>query len=136
MGFLTNVSISNDVWHDIAKDPQRLVDAINIGMNEGILGPVHETLDEQGRGYPEYTEHVRRSIPNGVTVHSAQHYDTAQVIVNPYGSMATAAHEIPHAIYLGWLKGADYRKTHAEKIADELEELARRIRKEIREAKA
>lgn len=136
MGFLTNVSINNDFWHIIERDPQGLVDAIRTGMNYGLEGPMavvfHERDMEDGdeirlRNY--FLD--RREIPQGVTVHKAQHYDFPQVIVNPRGSHAVAAHEIPSAIYEGWLKGGAYRRELAMNTVKELRDLADRIEREI-----
>lgn len=132
MGFLTNVSISNDFWHEIAKDPQRLVDAIAIGMNEGIEGPLFASLE--GGRWSRRAEYVRHATPQGVTVHRARHYDEPQVIVNTYGSHAIAAHEIALAITHGWLDQNTYNREHAKRVAEVLEEQALRIRVALRQA--
>lgn len=141
MGFSTNVTISNDFWHDIAKDPQKLVDAIQEGMSEGAGGesPISDTLDAQdGSEWRRRYANERRYYvaPQGVVVHKAQHNDTAQVIVNTYGSRAIAAHEIPSAIAHGWLDLDTYNEQHAEEIAKELHRLAASIRKTVRNVKA
>lgn len=134
MGFLTNVSISNDFWHDIAKDPQKLVDAISIGMNDGIDGPMFEAFD--GGRYSKRAEYTRSQTPQGVIVHKAQHYDTPQIIANPYGSMPIAAHEIVTAIDNGWLETNKYNEEYAEKTAKLLHAEAARIRKAVKNKKA
>jgi hypothetical protein len=136
MGFLTNVSISNDFLHEIAKDPQGLVEAIYIGMNEGIDGPLHTALSEAVRivGGPRHDLHVRQATPQGVKVHRARHYDEPQVIVNPYGHHAFPANEISHAIGYGWLDGGEYRRQTAEQTAKLLEDTAADIRRALRKA--
>lgn len=142
MGFLTNVSISNDFWHEIAKDPDRLIEAISIGMNDGVEGPLAQTWaakdQRAGCKYSRSTHnwHVSQRIPQGVTVHKAQHYDTPQIIVNTYGSHAIAAHEIVPAIQDGWLDLNKYNEEHAEAVAKLLHAEARRIRKAIKNKKA
>lgn len=136
MGFLTNISISNDFWHTIAADPDKLVGAISIGMNYGTDGPLSTTFYERDEreGKDSYRYHVQRATPQGVTVHKAQHYDTPQVITNVYGSRAQAAHEMPYAIRQGWLEGNPYRREEAEKTVQLLEELAANIRKALKAA--
>jgi hypothetical protein len=134
MGFLTNISISNDFWHEIAKDPQKLVDAISVGMNDGIDGPLFEVF--QGGRWSKRAEYVRRQTPQGVTIHRARHYDDPQVIVNTYGSHAIAAHELPYAINpMGdnpsWIDLNPYHREHAEKVAKTLEDQARHIRQAL-----
>jgi hypothetical protein len=142
MGFQTIVSISNDFWHKIAKDPQKLVDAISVGMNSGAgeLGPIAQAFDEAPDA-PEYRKadawrNRYRTAPQGVTVHKAEHYDTPQIICNPYGYHAIAAHEIVTAIENGWLDGGKYREQQAEEVAKLLHAEAARIRKAIRNKKA
>jgi hypothetical protein len=134
MGFYTNVSISNDFWHEIAREPKKLVDAISIGMNEGIDGPLFAALD--GGRYSERALYTRRNTPQGVTVHKAQHADTPQIIVNAYGYHSVAAHEIVPAIQNGWLDASTYNEEHAEKVAKLLHAEAAHIRKAIRNKKA
>lgn len=136
MGFSTNITISNDFWHEIAADPQKLVDAIAVAMNDGIEDPQHETFVEH---HPEhyqvdYVGYVKRMVPQGVTVHRAMHNDIPQVICSTYGSHAIAAHEIPWAIRDGWLDGYEYRARQAEAVAKELHRLAGQIRSEARKA--
>jgi hypothetical protein len=137
MGFVTNVSISNDFWYEISKDPQKLVDAIGIGMNYGIDGPLTDAHDaaDGGRWAPRYA-YVRQATPQGLTVHQAQHADTPQIIVNTYGSHPIAAHEIVSAIEHGWLDTNDYHETHAEEVAKLLHAEAARIRKAVKNKKA
>src|SRR5688572_16069897 len=115
MGFYTNVSISNDFWHNIAKDPDALVAAISTGMNYGIDGPLSEAL--AGGRYSARNRHVSAETPQGVIVHRAQHADTPQIIVNTYGSHPIAAHEITSAIESGWLEQNKYNEQHAEAVA-------------------
>jgi hypothetical protein len=134
MGFVTNISISNDFWHEIAKDPQKLVDAISVGMNDGIDGPLFEAFE--GGRWSLRAEYTRRETPQGVIVHKAQHADDPQIIVNTYGSHPIAAHEITTAIQNGWLDTNEYNEQHAEKVAKLLHAEAARIRKAIRNKKA
>lgn len=134
MGFLTNVSISNDFWHEIAKNPQRLVDAISVGMNDGIDGPNFAAFD--GGRYSRRADYARAVTPQGVTVHKAQHYDTPQIIANPYGNSPIAAHEIVTAIENGWLETNPYNEEYAEKVAKLLHAEAARIRKAVKNKKA
>lgn len=137
MGFSTNITIQNDFWHEIAKDPQKLVDAITIGMNDGAGGgnPISDILDnEYGRDSQTWRRRYQ-TAPQGVVVHKAQHNDVPQVIVSTYGSHAIAAHELPTAIDRGWLDLNPYNEKHAEDIAKELTRLARSIRAGIKEAK-
>lgn len=134
MGFLTNISISNDFWHDIQKDPKRLVDAITVVMNDGTNSPVHQAIVNKYGGYKAHEAEVRRLTPQGVTIHRARHYDDPQVIVNPYGSEPVDAAEIPHAISLGWLDIATHKRRVAEEAADELERTAKEIRKALKDA--
>jgi hypothetical protein len=138
MGFLTNVSISNDFWHQIAKDPQKLVDAISIGMNDGTESVLGETLDARSSDL-EYRARHRHYLkyqvaPQGVIVHHARHYDEPQIIVNAYGRMPVNAAEIPSAIEFGWLDLNEYNARTAEAVATELEEAAERIRLKLGEA--
>jgi hypothetical protein len=137
MGFLTNVSISNDFWHEIARNPQKLVDAITIGMNDGTESVLGETLDAHT------DQHYRRRhryylkygvAPQGVIVHHARHYDEPQIIVNPYGRMPLNANEIPSAIEFGWLDLNEHNAKTAHAVATELEECAERIREKLSEA--
>jgi hypothetical protein len=134
MGFVTNISISNDFWHKIAEDPQRLVNAISSGMNYGIDGPLSEAFD--GGRYGARNAHVQRETPQGVIVHKAQHADTPQIIVNTYGSHPIAAHEITTAIENGWLETNKYNEQHAEAVAKLLHAEAARIRKAVKNKKA
>lgn len=136
MGFLTNVSISNDYWHNIAKDPQKLVDAISVMMNDGMDSPLGDALDAQeGRAsMRRYKAEQRREVPQGVIVHHARHYDDPQIIVNTYGTRAIAAHEIAYAIPHGWLALNRYNRQHAEDVAKTLEDEARAIREALRKA--
>jgi hypothetical protein len=148
MGFLTNISISNDFWHTIKKDPEKLVDAIGVWMNHGSNSPVGEVLDAQRREREvndplEILERraradweQRRLLPQGVTVHHARHYDEPQVIVNAYGMHPVAANELPQAIRLGWLDLNEYKRKHAENVAKELERLAKEIRQSLKQADA
>jgi hypothetical protein len=133
MGFYTNVTTSNDFWHEIAKDPERLVEAISVGMNYGIDDPISEAFD--GGRWGERAAHVRPYLPQGVIVHQARHADDPQIIVNTYGSQAIAANEITTAIQNGWLED-DYNEEHAEAVASLLHAEAARIRKAIRNKKA
>lgn len=140
MGFSTNVTIQNDFFHDIAKDPQALVDAIQIGMNYGTgHSPLRETLAarQDATDFDRRHEWEMRFLkPQGVTVHKAQHNDVPQVIVNTYGSHAIAAHELPYAIQRGWLGLNKYNKKHAQEVANELGRLARDITKAIKDQEA
>jgi hypothetical protein len=136
MGFSTNVTISNDFWHDIKKDPERLVEYIGRAMNDGTNSPLREAIDVRhpSPGRDRYNYELRYGGPQGVVVHQARHNDEAQVIVNTYGSRAVAANEIPHAIDLGWLKLNEYNRTHAESVLKELEYLTRRLKKALKDA--
>lgn len=134
MGFYTNVTISNDFWHDIAKDPQKLVDAISVGMSYGIDDPIFEAMD--GGRWGERAAHVRSELPQGVIVHQARHADDPQIIVNTYGSRAVAANEIVTAIENGWLDQNKYNEQHAEAVAKLLHAEAARIRKAVKNKKA
>lgn len=134
MGFSTNITISNDFWHDIAKKPQALVDSISVAMNEGTDSPIAQAF-EANDARASYRDYVRREVPYGVTVHRAQHNDVPQVIVNTYGSHAISAHELPTAIANGWLDCNKYNEHHAEAVAKELHQLAARIRKSVRDRK-
>lgn len=137
MGFLTNISISNDFWHTIKDDPQKFIDAITIGMNSGAgsPGPLSETYDARetnGNLIRHNWEMKHLVAPQGVTVHQARHYDEPQVIVNARGTHAIAAHEIPYAIRSGWLDVREYNRQHAETVAKTLEDLAKDIRWELK----
>lgn len=136
MGFSTNITIQNDFFHEIAKDPQRLVDAIGIGMNSGAGGntPLSDALDAKRDRGREQWKRQYQDAPQGVTVHKAQHNDVPQVIVSTYGAHAVAAHELPYAIEQGWLDLNPYNAKHAEEIAKELTRLARDIRKQAKKA--
>jgi hypothetical protein len=139
MGFLTNISISNDFWHEIARDPQKLVDAISIGMSDGTETVLGETLDAYSD--QEYRRQHRHNLryrvaPQGVIVHHARHYDEPQIIVNTYGRMPVNAAEIPSAIDFGWLDLSERNAEAAEAVARELEDTARRIRTKLAEARA
>lgn len=137
MGFLTNVSISNDFWHEIKADPQKFVDAITIGMNDGVEGPLNVALNEREGIHPGHREHdryVRNNTPQGVIIHHARHYDDPQIIVNPHGTHPIPANEITHAIRYGWLDGNRYRRQTAEQTAKLLEDTAADIRKALRKA--
>lgn len=138
MGFLTNVSISNDFWHTIAKNPQALVDYIGRAMNDGTRSPLREALDEKyDRPHrKEYGHELRYSGPQGVLVHHARHYDEAQVIVNPYGSYPVNAAELPGAINNGWLDLNKYNEDKAEATARILEDTAKQIRQALKKANA
>ena len=134
MGFSTNITIQNDFWHEIYRDPQKLADAILVGMNEGQGDPLAEvSAAKYGRRFRHDQEELRWARLNYVSVHRAQHNDTSQVIVNTYGSHAIAAHELPYAIQQGWLDLNRYNKEHAEEVAKELTRLARNIRQAIKE---
>lgn len=138
MGFFTNITISNDFWHEISAEPERFVDAITVGMNSGINGPIHEALLEKTGTHNIRVHHdyVRKLTPQGLTVHQATHADVPQVICSTYGRHPIAAHEIPYAISEGWLDGGKYREDNALAVAKELDALAREIRKAVKEAKS
>lgn len=138
MGSLTNVSISNDFWHEISRNPQKLVDAIGIGMNDGTESVLGETLDamtdqDWRRRHRHYLKY--QVAPQGVIVHQAHHYDEPQIIVNPYGRMPLNAVEIPSAIDFGWLDLNPGNEKTAEAVASVLEEAAVRIRERLSAAR-
>lgn len=135
MGFYTNVTFSNDFWHNIAKNPDKLLAAISVMMNYGMNSPLGEMVDLR---YDRYKHDRAREcgVPQGVIVHKARHADEPQVIINTYGSHAIDAEELPTAIQMGWLDENPYNEKHAEAVARELNRLARSIRSEVREAKA
>lgn len=137
MGFLTNVSISNDYWHAIAKNPEKLVDGIGWAMNYGINSPIRDTLDamDDNEGRRIHRFEMRQAVPYGVVVHHARHYDEPQIIVNTYGSRAIPAHEIASAIRYGWLDLSKYNREHAERVATLLEQEAALIRKALVDAR-
>jgi hypothetical protein len=128
MGFLTNVSISNDYWHEISRKPQQLADAISIGMNYGIDSPLHKAINAKYEKDDFHDNYVNKQTPQGVTVHQARHFDEPQVIVNTYGFNPVNAAEVGPAIDLGWLGFNKYNRTHAEHVAEELEQTAKLIR--------
>lgn len=137
MGSLTNISISNDFWHEIAAKPERLVNGIRRAMNYGTNSPLRDTFDAQSAPSKATVTHdfeVRRAVPQGVVVHKAEHYDTPQIIVNTYGTQALPAHEVAYAIQRGWLDLREYNRQHAEAVATLLEDEARRIRKALKAA--
>ena len=136
MGFSTNVTISNDFWHEIKADPEAFVDGITVAMNYGTNSPLADVLDTERGDDDRMWERHYRMTPQGVTVHKALHNDEPQIIVSTYGSEAVAAHEIPYAIQRGWLKLNQYNEKHAESIAHELERVAKHIRRAIKEEQA
>lgn len=140
MGFSTNITIQNDFWHNIAEDPQALVEGIARGMNDGTNSPHHiaYAMKQPEDHYlrRELWELEYQTAPQGVTVHKAQHNDVPQVIASTYGSYAVAAHELPVAIDYGWLDLNPYNEKQAENIAKELTRLARDIRARAKAAKA
>jgi hypothetical protein len=135
MGFLNNVSISNDYWHTIAKDPQKLIEGISWAMNEGTNSPLRDALDAKrdSENRRLYNFVLRQLVPQGVVVHHARHYDEPQIIVNTYGSQAIPAHEIASAISHGWLDLNRYKREHAERVATLLEQEAKCIREALKE---
>lgn len=68
MGFMTEVSILNDSWHELRKNPQQLVDAIAAGMDKRVAS------DHAARG--EYIVHV-----NAVTVQPSHHADEPRLYI-------------------------------------------------------
>lgn len=137
MGYLTNVSISNDFWHEIAKDPEKFVETISVMMNYGQNSPLADMIDIRSGRNPDERRYRMYGNPcmQGVTVHHARHYDETQIIVNPYGHEAVNAQEIPSAIEFGWLDLSEYNEKTAEAVARELEDAAERIRRKLAEAR-
>jgi len=68
MGFMTEISILNDSWHEIQDDPKQLVDAISRGMNE------RHATDHAARG--KLSVHV-----NAITVQPSHHADEARLYI-------------------------------------------------------
>jgi hypothetical protein len=56
MGFLTIVSISNDFWHEIAKDPEFAISQIGVGMNYGTgsTSPLNDVQRAERRDDRQY----------------------------------------------------------------------------------
>lgn len=141
MGFSTNITIQNDFFHEVQKDPQKLVDAISVVMSDGdksdplpAVWADRDSREDRPRRWD--SDEARWARRNYVAIHKTQHNDIPQVIVSIYGSHAIAAHEIPYAIESGWLDLGGYNEKHAEEVAKELTRLARDIRGAVKAANA
>lgn len=111
MGYMTNVTLLNDHWDRVEKNPQMLVDAISEGMHDGTEGPWHEeSVLRYGRDYD--SEAKRWARVNYVTVHKSEHADTPQIIYAEANS-AWPVHELPWVIGRGqWLESKSNPRTY------------------------
>src|ERR1017187_6798297 len=78
MGMQTHISILNDHFDWIQKNPKKFVSAIASGMNSGT-----ESLSRGGRWGPDQfrDEDEREAVMHYVTVHQAHHMDTPFTLV-------------------------------------------------------
>lgn len=74
MGFMTNITILNDHFDWVQRNPEKFVSAIQSGMVSGT----DEDLWYDGRDFR--TDDEREASAHYVTVHKAQHADTPQII--------------------------------------------------------
>lgn len=122
MGYQTNISISNDFFGWIQKNPKKFVRAIAAGMNHGT-----ESLCRGGRfGQEHRTEEEREAARNNVVIHKAEHADTAQVIFT-YQNAAYQISDVVWAIYQH-----DYLAEHPH-MAQYFEQYAKQIHQQANE---
>lgn len=113
MGSMTNVTILNDHFDWIIRNPDTFVKAIQYGMNSGTDSPIEETFCiKEGRS-PNWheTDEERAARIHYVTVHKAQHMDTPQIIFTEANG-AWPIHELDIAIARGWIEQKSNPRTY------------------------
>ena len=111
MGFMTNITLLNDHFDWVQKNPKKFVRAIAAGMNDGLMSEVHWS-ETKGDPHWSETKEEREARIHYVTVHAAQHADTPQVIWCDRNA-TYAVHELPYAIDRGLLSIRSSNPTYA-----------------------
>lgn len=86
MGFMTNITILNDHFDWVQKNPKKFVRAIASGMNSGTDRELWSPSRADYR-----TDEEREASVHYVTVHEAQHANTTQIIYTE-ANMALPVH--------------------------------------------
>lgn len=136
MGNQVVVSFLTDWWHEIKKDPEALVRAIDHLLNYGSESLVEEAFAARN-GRPVFytrTEESRWADRHYVTVHRFQHADVKQVTVT-YHNSSWDVHDLGHGIRLGALDGKSNPATYlgiASSIVQTLRDEADRLEKIVK----
>lgn len=144
MGFQTNISILNDHFDWIDKNPETFVKAIRYGMNGGTDSYVTEALERdraERKGERYYdpkghaTEQEREASAHYVTVHPARHADITQVVFTHQNSAYdlwdyTRGFEL-QAPSIN--RNPEFHTKNAREIAKELRRTATRLTDAVRE---
>lgn len=132
MGFQTNVTISNDFFDWVEKNPGTFVDAIRSGMNSGTHSYVSMAI-ERDPYPPLWTEGERKVRNHYVTVHQACHADVPQVIYT-HQNNAYQIHDLYYGIEKGYLDLVENTEMHVKiyrRIATELRRQAKALDKAL-----
>lgn len=127
MGFMTNITLLNDHFDWVLKNPKKFVWAIQAGMNDGIIGEAYDL--QRGRA-PYESDEEREARIHYVTVHQAKHADEPQVIYCNRNS-TFPIHDLPYAIDMGWLQNKygepKYAIKHLRSAVSDLRRMADRL---------
>lgn len=134
MGFQTNISILNDHFDWIAKNPRKFVEAISESLHDGTDSfvsrvktvPRHRQSDSQLDASHHY-----------VTVHRSRHADNPQVIFT-HRNMAIDVIDLTHGIEDGFLESVDpseraFYTQKGHEIAKELRRIAKQLEAAIKD---
>lgn len=127
MGFQTNISILNDTFDCIEKDPEMFVEAIKFGMHNGTESLVTEFYDAQRPKPRTRYEEARWADINYVTVHPTQHADVPQVIYTHQNS-AYSVYDFARGVELGVLD----LKSNADTYCKIGREMAKELRRQAK----
>lgn len=137
MGFQTNISILNDHFDWIEKNPKTFVKAIKYGMNDGTESLVGEHFEYERavrRGEEFFNPHghetpeAREARSHYVTVHQARHADVPQVIYTHQNS-AWDVYDFQRGVELNVL----LRKSNPETYVEIGRDIAKELRRQARE---
>lgn len=128
MGFMTEISVLNDQWDEIKKDPKRFVDEINVLMN----GESQYGLADGERTY--LGDKAKGTTRGQATVYKSHHADTPRVYIAWRNSFVSINVYDIENVYGERLKDPD---DHIHKVlAEELEVVedhAKRLRAHLKE---
>lgn len=132
MGYMTNITILNDHFDWVRKNPKKFVEAIASGMNSGTESIARATYDHTSPRSPKYSnDREAEARCHYVTVHKAEHADTPQVIFT-HCNAAYQIGDLTWGIYKGYLDQEAER--HGSKHVAHLEQHYRGIAEKLHRA--
>lgn len=134
MGFMTNISILNDHFDWIDKNPKTFVKAIKYGMNSGTDSYVDAALAARQDRPPHWHEspEERQARVHYVTVHRAQHMDVPQVAY-AHQNMTFDVYDLARGFELDSPKINKYTPKVARDVAKELRRQAKYLDNAVNE---